>query len=113
MGKGRPRQFYRQEVPKGVVKVVRAQCADYNRKKIAIKSGTLTEEIKRCYEATNEAINDALNDIEEACRGEFLIDIAENRGYYRSQINWMLSEGAYYRRKAKAVYDIAHKLCLI
>ena len=113
MRKGRPKQFYKNEIPREIIKVVRAQCADYNRKKIAIKSGTLTDEIKRCYEATNEAINEALLDIEESCRGEFLIDIAENRGYYRSQINWMLSEGAYYRRKAKAVYDIAHRLYLI
>ena len=36
--KGRPKQFYKYELPTGVVKVVRAQCADYERKKIAFAS---------------------------------------------------------------------------
>ena len=29
---GRPKQFYKYELPQGVIKVVRAQCADYDRK---------------------------------------------------------------------------------
>ena len=36
---GRPRQFYKYELPSGVVKVVRAQCADYSRKELCIRDG--------------------------------------------------------------------------
>ncbi len=111
--KGRPKQFYKYELPTGVVKVVRAQCADYERKKIAIGGGSLSPEVRKAYEETNEAINAALADIEEGCRNEFLVDIAENRGYDRSQINWLLSEMAYYNRKRKAIYEIAKRLYLI
>ncbi len=111
--KGRPKQFYKYELPTGVVKVVRAQCADYLRKSLAIKDGTLTEEVLRVYIDTNEAIDKALADIEEAGRKDFLVDIAENRGYDRSQINWLFSHGAYYNRKRRAIYEIAKGLCLI
>jgi hypothetical protein len=111
--RGRPKKFYRHELPNGVVKVVRAQCADYERKKIALRSGDLSLEVLRTYEDTNTAIDEALADIEEGCRNGFLVDIAENHGYDRSQINWLVSEGAYYNRKRQAVYEIARRLHLI
>jgi hypothetical protein len=113
MTRGRPKQFYRHELPVGVVKVVRAQCADYERKRLALRTGTLPPEVLKTYEDTNSAINAALSGIEEGCRGDFLLDIAENRGYDRSQINWLVSEGAYYNRKRQAIYEIARKLHLI
>lgn len=110
---GRPKQFYKYELPSGVVKVVRAQCADYKRKEIAIKQGGIEEEIMQVYITTNEAIKRALGEIEEPCRDSFLSDIAENRGYDKSQSQWMLSRNAYYARKRKAIYDIAKFLLLI
>lgn len=111
--KGRPKQYYRYELPSGVVKVVRAQCADFERKKIALKRCSLTLEVRTEYESVNEAINAALADIEEGVRLEFLKDIAENRGWQKSKINWMLSQSAYYNRKWKCVYEIAKRLYLI
>jgi len=111
--KGRPKQFYKYELPTGVVKVVRAQCADYERKELAIESGTLTLDVRNNYIATNEAIRTALQSIEEACRLDFLADIAENRGYDKSQVCWLFSINAYYARKRKVLYDIAKGLCLI
>ena len=54
-----------------MVKVVRAQCADFARKEIAIGGGSLSPEVRKAYEETNEAINAALADIEEGCRNEF------------------------------------------
>ena len=111
--KGRPQQFYKYELPTGVVKIVRAQCADYERKTIAMRSGTLQPEVLHAYEDINTAINDAFQDIEEGCRKDFLIDIAENRGYDKSNINWMFSKTAYYHRKIKTIYEIARRLYLI
>ena len=111
--RGRPKQFYKYELPTGVVKIVRAQCADYERKTIAMRGGTLPQEVQHLYEETNTAIKNALLDIEEGCRDEFLIDIAENRGYEKSHISYLLSKSAYYHRKAKATYEIARRLYLI
>ena len=111
--KGRPKQFYKYELPAGVVKVVRAQCADYERKELAICDGTLAVDVRNSYIAVNTAIRTALADIEEACRNGFLVDIAENRGYDRSRTNWLLSHNAYYNRKRKAIYEIAKGLFLI
>lgn len=110
---GRPKQFYKYELPSGVVKVVRAQCADYKRKELAISEGGLPSEILKAYSKTNEAIRQALQDIEKDLQEDFLTDIAENRGYDKSQICWVLSHNAYYDRKRKAIYDIARLLLLI
>ncbi len=41
---GRPKQFYRYELPSGVVKVVRAQCADFKRNEIAKQFGVEIKE---------------------------------------------------------------------
>lgn len=110
---GRPKQFYRYELPQGVIKVVRAQCADYARKALAIHEGHIAAETLQSYIHTNEAIDKALSEIEEGCRADFLIDIADNRGYDRSQIQFFMSHNAYYNRKRKAIYEIALYLLLI
>ena len=110
---GRPKQFYKYELPHGVIKVVSAQCADYKRKQLAISEGALPQEILDAYIATNAAIDKALDDIEVGCRADFLVDIAENRGYERSKLLWLLSRHAYYNRKRKAIYDIARGLRLV
>lgn len=110
---GRPRQFYKYELPSGVVKVVRAQCADFARKELCIQDGSVSEETLNAYIATNAAIKQALFDIEETVRQHFLNDIAENRGYDKSQSQWCLSHNAYYKRKRKAIYEIAKGLLLI
>ena len=110
---GRPRQFYKYELPSGVVKVVRAQCADYARKELCIREGSLSEDTLNAYIATNAAINKALADIEETVRQHFINDIADNRGYDKSQSQWCLSHNAYYNRKRKAIYEIAKALLLI
>lgn len=110
---GRPKQFYKYELPQGVVKVVSAQCADFRRKELAISEGSLAADVMQLYIKTNQAIIKALEDIEEACRRDFLSDIAENRGYEKSQLCFMFSRKAYYNRKRKAIYDIAKYLLLV
>lgn len=110
---GRPRQFYKYELPHGVVKIVSAQCADFARKELAIRDGELDDAVLASYWEINAAIKEALADIEEACRESFLRDIAENRGYEKSQIGTLFSRRAYYNRKRKAIYDIARLLRLI
>lgn len=110
---GRPKQFYKYELPSGVVKVVRAQCSDYFRKELAIKTGLIAQEVLQAYINTNEAISSALSEIEESCRGHFLMDIADNKGYDNSQSQNIFSYNSYYQRKRKAIYDIAKNLLLV
>lgn len=110
---GRPKQFYKYELPQGVIKIVRAQCADYDRKALAIREENIAAETLQSYIKTNEAIDKALDEIEEGCRADFLIDIADNRGYDRSQIQFYMSHNAYYNRKRKAIFEIALYLLLI
>ncbi len=110
---GRPKQFQRYEIPRGVVKIVSAQCADFSRKELAIRDGRFSEGTLATYMDVNAAIKEALADIEEVCRESFLLDIAENRGYEKSQIGTLFSRRAYYNRKRKAIYDIARLLRLI
>lgn len=110
---GRPKQFYKYELPQGVIKVVRAQCADYHRKALAISEKTVAAETLQAYIATNDAIDKALSGIEEGCRAYFLVDIADNRGYDRSKTAFYMSHNAYYNRKRKAIYEIASYLFLI
>jgi hypothetical protein len=111
--RGRPKQYYKYQLPTGVVKVVQAQCADFERKRIALKNGGISDEVRKAYEEINAIISEALEEVEEACRKDFLKDIAENHGWNKSSINWMLSQGAYYNRKWKVVYEIARKMFLI
>ena len=139
---GRPKQFQRYEIPRGVVKIVSAQCADFSRKELAIRDGRFSEGTLATYMDVNAAISSKLADdqlmivedfsfekphtkdavaalkalgadIEEVCRESFLLDIAENRGYEKSQIGTLFSRRAYYNRKRKAIYDIARLLRLI
>ena len=56
--RGRPKQFFKYELPSGVVKVVRAQCADYKRKNIALKNCSLSDEVRAVYEETNTVIRE-------------------------------------------------------
>lgn len=111
--RGRPKQFNRYELPHGVVKIVSAQCADFSRREKAIREGSLPDEILAAYIQVNDAISKALSDIEEICREGFLQDIAENRGYEKSNLGMIFSSRAYYNRKRKAIYEIAKRLKLI
>ena len=111
--RGRPKLFVKHTIPHCVVQVVRAHCADYQRKENALKDSNLSPEIRRNYETVNASILESLEEIEEMCRSDFLADIADNRGYEKSRINWLFSKTAYYNRKDKAIYDIAKKLNLV
>ena len=109
----RMKVFDQYKLPKTVVRIVRAQCADYERREQAIRNTVLLPEIEDSYKRTNAIIRDALMPCEEQLRKDILNDIADCRGYDKSRTALTISYHAYYRRKMKAIFDIAKKLHLI
>lgn len=105
--------FDQYRIPKTVVQIVRAHCADYERREYALKNIVLPPETEESYRRTNEIIREALLPCEEQLRKDILNDIADCRGYDKSRTAVTISYHAYYRRKTKAIFDIAKKLNLI
>lgn len=110
---GRYKVYVEWDVPKGVVNIVRSICADYARRKSEIARGELSKEVLDKYAALNAVVDSALDEIEVGIREEMLVDIAHGRGYDVSAASLRVSKCAYYRRKRKAVHDIAYGLTLI
>ena len=111
---GKTRIYQAHELPRTVVDVVRAVCADYGRRDKVIKAS------ERCGDATvemyiflNEVVDEALESIEEVLRPMVLEDICEKRGYEHSPAASMISKNGYYKRKRKFLYDIAVAMSLI
>lgn len=109
----RRRIYGKWDIPKTVKKIVSGVCDDYERRKKLISAPNENERtLTRCTEL-NAIVDDALAEIEVGARKVILRDVAENRGYYRSGLQVILSKNAYYRRKNKLVHDIASAMALI
>ena len=108
------------ELPRTVVDIVRAVCADYPRRATVIKKIEQKEcediyklAVLHTYKNLNEIVDEALEPIEEVLRKIVLEDICEKRGYEHSPAMVMISKNAYYMRKRKFLYDIASRMSLI
>lgn len=110
----RPRLYRKWNVPENVVDIVKAVCADYDRRKRAIRASLLTAEVSEEYIRLNNAIDSSLDEnIEEALREYILTDIQLNRGYESSPASPYYAKNTYYQRKRKVIHDIAKSLYLI
>ena len=110
---GRRRVFYRYEIPKSVVLIVKSVCADYDRRRLLSEMGDIDEGVKARYDYLNRAIDDALEDIDPGIRRVLLEDIRINRGYDYSPASPFITKNCYYMRKKKVIHDIAKGLSLI
>lgn len=110
---GRKRIYYRYEIPKSVVVIVKSVCADYDRRKLLSEMGELDEGVKARYDYLNGAIDDALIEIDPGIKRVMLEDIRNNRGYDYSPASPFLTKNSYYMRKKKVIHDIAKGLSLI
>ena len=109
----RKKKYEKYDIPKSVVCIVGALCRDYDRRRVALETGTLGEEATEMCELMNAIVDAALSDIEAGIRPAMLHDIGQTRGYQFSAARECISENAYYRRKHKAIHDIAAALKLI
>lgn len=114
----RKKLYYRYEIPTSIVSIVKAICADYDRRERVISRTACNPDkvssdpvIDRLSEL-NAIVDEALVEIEEELRRIMLDDILTGRGYEFSQATTIVSRGAYYRRKRKLIYDIAKGLRL-
>ena len=109
----RPVVFEKHNMPKAVVLIVKAICADHKRRCYILRNSKTPEEIKeRCVEF-NKAVEKAITEVEEGIRKDLINDIATNTGYERSEIQYFISKEAYYNRKNKIIWDIAKELRLL
>lgn len=100
-------------VPTGVSWIVRAVCADYDRRVQRLRNNDLREDAKETCLRLNKAVDDALISIETGMKKAMIDDIRFGRGYDHSPASLMISKNTYYRRKRKVVFAIASNLCLI
>ena len=108
----RRKEYFRYEIPKTVVDVVRAVCADYKRREQAIKYSTVTGNVLQSYIQLNNVIETALTDIEPGIRNALFEDVCQRRGYDKTPAVEIYKNG-YYRRKKQFVYRVAIGLNLL
>ena len=109
----RYRTYFKWEIPSGVVAIVKAVCADYERRERAIRYSNITGEVLSRYVELNAVIDNALEEVEIGIRRDLLEDIREGRGYDFSATSPFLAKNTYYQRKRKLIHDIAEGLFLI
>lgn len=108
---GRKRVFFDYAIPSTVVNIVQSICADYDRRIRCI--GNKRDDVAERYRMLNDAIDNALADIEIGVRDVLLSDICLGRGYNHSPASAILTKSSYYSRKRKIIHDIAEELLLL
>ena len=102
------------EMPRGVVHIAKAICADYDRRAKALRDENLDEAVKDTYVRMNQWVDDALATIEEeGVRREILRDMTLRRGYEKSGVQMFVSENSYYRRRRQVIFRVAQAASLI
>ena len=102
------------ELPCEVARIVKAICADYDRRARAIRAGIKDSKVLANYTRLNSAVDAALSEIDEpTIRKEMLRDMVAGRGYERSGAVPYICENSYYARRRKVLYLVAKYTSLI
>ena len=109
----RQKMYFKWDMPTSIVEIVKAICADYDRRERAIKFGNVAGDVLMKYVELNNVINNALQAVEVGIRTELLRDIQNRRGYEHSAAALIIAKNTYYNRKKKLIYDIAKDLRLL
>ena len=109
----RTKKYFNYEIPKGIVEIVKAICADYVRRDRALRWDELNDGVRFEYLRLNGAIEGALGIIDTSSRLDMIGDIAQGRGYEFSPCSPFLAKNTYYQRKRQIVHDIAVNLGLL
>lgn len=110
---GRRKVYVEWHLPSTVVKIVRAVCCDYYRRRVEICRNVVQGDVLDEYVRLNKAIDVALSDIEDIFRDTILANVADGTGYDKSYEAMFMSRNAYYRRRNKFVHDVAVGLRLL
>ena len=109
----RPRVYFKWGIPKTVVTIVVALCADYDRRKKAIATEGTPQFVRERFCELNGAIDSALSEVEQGIRPLILSDLQQGKGYDASMASPFIGKNGYYNRKRKVIHDIAVGLNLI
>lgn len=102
------------ELPATIVRLVAALCGDYIRMKEALKRET-SDQKKLTYLTYTYTISTEIakaTGLVGCYVDEMIGDIADHKGYDKSELSNVITRGKYYRGKTKAIYKIAEALFL-
>ena len=98
---------------KSLKQVIRALCADFERRCECVENGTVSRRVRMEYVYLNSRMLDAAYSV---CGSElgraFIKDLGDGVGYAKSPLADSLSESTYKRCKEGVVMSIAHRLHL-
>lgn len=100
-------------LPRSVIYVIRAECTDYERRKVAIRRVDTSEDVVVACRQRNEAIDAALCSVEAPLRSAILNDIILAKGYDKSAAAQIASKSLYYSRKHRVMEALARNLRLL
>lgn len=101
-------------IPRGVVKIANAVCADYERRAAVLRAGNASEAVLEEYRKLNSAVDAAIGEIDEPRIGEEILrDMVGRRGYEKSQTQIFLCKNSYYARRRMVIYLVARALALV
>ena len=105
---------HKDALPQTTYWLVVAICADYDRRAAALRKNELAQDTAAKFRHLNEAVDSALECIEDAEWRTYLMqDIIHKRGYAWSQLSPFVAKNTYYKRKRLVAYRIAQSLNLI
>ena len=100
-------------MPQTVINLVKAICADYERRKKALNFGKVEGLILQRYTELNAAVDKILQNVDLGLRSDLMRDLASGSGYNFSQANPYMAKNTYYRYKKKFLYELAIELRLL
>jgi hypothetical protein len=109
----KPKIFGDYDLPYGVACIVKAVCADYERRKKAITLGKVNGFVLQQYSIFNTAIDKTLQSVDPGLRVDLMRDLANGSGYNFSQASPYMAKNTYYRYKKKFIYELAIELHLL
>lgn len=101
------------KLPKGLNRVVVDIIADTDRRQKCIDLNSVRPEVREFYVILNDAVNQAMNDVEIGIRQMMFKDFIYGHGFNKSDASPLISVNAYYRRKRKVIADVARAIYMI
>ena len=108
------------KLSKEAEQLIRTVCADYERRARLVRREMISPRMQEMYVSLNAAIDGAMSDVYERTRvyapkfsEQMRADIAECRGYARSPLSGLMSEGSYKKYKRMCKTEIAEALLLL
>ena len=94
-------------LPKTLAIYIEAVVMDYARREAALEGNDISESTRKQYIKFNIAVDMGFAFLEPALKDTMFKDIVSKRGYYSSEASAIICRNAYYKRRARILYNIA------